>query len=276
MYLKQIFFAVVRAGRKITNIYLQYTFEQERFKKDFILMNQKSRQNAKNSVEKDFYKLMNNSNFGYDCRNNLDNCKFVPIFDKLKEITYIKKYYNFFDPKVSKFFMSDLIAQEIEEKHNDDIIRISTEDKFYKLKKSAANTEKAQVLESFKEFDKKNIRQKKKRTLYHYLNRQEEAYKDKVKSLIDFDEDVCSIKSLAVKKESKINLTTRFMNGKMLMFCKTSIQSFVYDLIDVFMYPDDEISKIYDKYKIQKCFLYQSLTDTDSTSIFFVFICKIT
>ena len=33
-------------------------------------MNQKSRQEAKNSIEKDFYKLMNNSNFGYDCRNN--------------------------------------------------------------------------------------------------------------------------------------------------------------------------------------------------------------
>ena len=58
------------------------------------------------------------------------------------------------------------------------------------------------------------------------------------------------------------------MNGKMLMFCKTSNHSFVYDLIDVFMYPNDEISKIYDKYEIQGCFLYQNLTDTDSTSIF--------
>ena len=133
MYLEQIFFSVVRAGWKITKIYLHYTFEQERFKKDFILMNQKPRQNAKNSVEKDFYKLINNSNFGFDCRNNLDNCKFVPIFDELKEITNIKKYYNFFDPKVSKFVMPDLIAQEIEEKYNDDIIKISTEDKFYKL-----------------------------------------------------------------------------------------------------------------------------------------------
>ena len=41
------------------------------------------------------------------------------------------------------------------------------------------------------------------------------------------------------------------MNGKMLMFCKTFIQSFVYDLIDVFMYPNNKISKIYDKYEIQ-------------------------
>ena len=79
---------------------------------------------------------------------------------------------------------------------------------------------------------------------------------------------MCSVKSLAVKKESKINLTTRFMNGKMLMFCKTSNRSSVYYLIDVFMYPNDEISKIYDKYEIQGCFLYQNLTDTDSMSIF--------
>ena len=47
------------------------------------------------------------------------------------------------------------------------------------------------------------------------------------------------------------------MNGNMLMFCKISIQSFVYDLIDAFMYPNDEVSKIYDKYEIQRCFLYQ-------------------
>ena len=60
-----------------------------------------------------------------------------------------------------------------------------------------------------------------------------------------------------------------------LMFSKTSIQSFVYDLIDVFMFPDDVVKEIYIKNEIQKCFLFQNLTDTDSTSLFSTFICKI-
>ena len=195
----------------------------------------------------------------------------VPIFDELKEITYIKNYYNFFDPNVSKFVTSDLIAQEIEEKYNDDMIKVSKEDKFYKIKKSLLIQKKLRRFKHLKNSIKK-YRQKEKWILYHYLDRQEETYKDnKVKSLIDFDEDVGSLKSLAVRKETKIYLTTPFLNGKMLMFCKTFIQSFVYDLIDVFMYPNEEISKIYEKYEIQRCFLYQNLTDTDSTSGFFCF-----
>ena len=118
----------------------------------------------------------------------------------------------------------------------------------------------------------KNIKEiRKKRTLYHYLERQEESYRNnKIKSLIDFDEEyVSSVKSLAIKKETKVNLTTRFLNGKMLMFSKTSIQSFVYNLIGDFMFPDDVVKEIYKKNEIQKCFLFQNLTD--STFLFFYF-----
>ena len=32
--------------------------------------------------------------------------------------------------------------------------------------------------------------------------------------------------------------------------------------------------KEFDYYEIEKCFLYQNLTDTDSTSLLFTFICK--
>ena len=59
------------------------------------------------------------------------------------------------------------------------------------------------------------------------------------------------------------------------MFSKTSIQSFVYDLIDVFMFPTDDAKEIYLKNKIQKCFLYQNLTNTDSTFLYLVFICSL-
>ena len=70
-----------------------------------------------------------------------------------------------------------------------------------------------------------------------------------------------------LKKSEKVNLTTRFLNGKMLMFSKFSIKCFVYDLI--------EMKKIYKIYKINRCYLYQNLTDADSTSVFFVFICDL-
>ena len=53
-------------------------------------MNQKSRQNVKNTIKKDFYKLMNNANFEFDCRNRENNGKFELIIDEINEISYIK------------------------------------------------------------------------------------------------------------------------------------------------------------------------------------------
>ena len=111
MYLKDLAFWIKRAGWKVTKIHAHLKFEQSRFKQNFILMNQKSRQLSKNSVQRDFYRLMNNSNFGYDCRNNLDHCKFVPIFDELGESTYINCYHNVFDQKVSQFVTTDLMKK---------------------------------------------------------------------------------------------------------------------------------------------------------------------
>ena len=94
--------------------------------------------------------------------------------------------------------------------------------------------------------------------------------------MIDLDEEYsASIRSVAIKKNNQVKLTTRFLSGKMLMFSKVSIKSFVYDLIDIFMFPNQEIQEIYQKYQVEKCYLYQNLTDTDSTSIFFVFICDL-
>ena len=45
-------FLISRAGWKVIKLYSHYSFDQERFKINFMLINQKSRQNAKNSIEK--------------------------------------------------------------------------------------------------------------------------------------------------------------------------------------------------------------------------------
>ena len=64
----------------------------------------------------------------------------------------------------------------------------------------------------------------------------------------------------------------------MLMLAKLSLKSFICNIIDVFCFPDAEIKQIYgiyDYYHIEKCFLYQNLTNTDSTWLVFIFICKL-
>ena len=41
------------------------------------------------------------------------------------------------------------------------------------------------------------------------------------------------------------------------------------------MFPNEEIKKICAEFKVDSCYLYQNVTDTDSTSICFVFICDL-
>ena len=144
MYLEGLAFCIKSAGWKVTKIHSHITLEQSRFKQKSILMNKKARQQSKNSIEKDFYKLMNNSNFGYDCRNNLGNCKFVPIFDEFKEITYINRHHNIFDPKVSQLVTSDLLKADVEENYNDKLWKLDKEDRFYEIKLQTIKTERLQ------------------------------------------------------------------------------------------------------------------------------------
>ena len=208
---------------------------------------------------------------------HITNYKFVPIFNELGEITYINLYHNLFDEKVSQFVTTDLIKKQVEEKYNDKLMKLDKEDKFYQIKLQTIRQKRLSSLEAAEKVDQSKKKGKRKANLIDYSKRKNEALiNQKVKSLIDFDDQYsASIKSISIQKETKIHLTTRFLNGKMLLFSKVSIKSFVYDLIDVFMFLTDEIKIIYQKYKVNHCYLDQNLTDTDSTSIFFVFICDL-
>ena len=153
------------------------------------------------------------------------------------------------------------------------MIKLDKEDKFYAIKLDIINDPRLSDLEAAENFEKK--KNKKRLNLVDFSERKSKALRNqKVKALIDFDEEYSSsIKSLAVKQSNKVNLTTRYLNGKMLMFSKVSIKSFIYDLIDVFMFSNEEIKKIYLEFKVDRCYLNQNLTDTYSISFFlFLFV----
>ena len=63
LYPENLKFLISWCEWKVTKLYSHFTSEQSRFKREFISMNEKSRQTAKNVVEKDFYKLLNSANF---------------------------------------------------------------------------------------------------------------------------------------------------------------------------------------------------------------------
>ena len=185
-------------------------------------MNQKSRQKSKNDVEKDFFKLMNSSNFEYGCRNNIDNCKFVPIYDEMNEITFVSRYHDIFDQEVKSLVTPDLLKQKPEEEFNEKLTKLDKEDKFYKIKFQTIQEDRKSSIEAAENFEKKLNKNKRRKTLLDYDARKNDALiNQKVKSLIDFDDrHSASIKSIAIEKTAKINLTTRFFNGKMIMFSK--------------------------------------------------------
>ena len=142
---------------------------------------------------------------------------------------------------------------------------------------SSIKQEQKEGLEAAKKLIEKKKKMKRKTTLIDYFDRIDEAHqKTNVKSLIEFDHShTNSTKAVIAKQNTSIKPTTRFLSGKMLMFAKVSIKSFVCDMIDVFMIPDETTQTIYQKYKIEKCFVYQCLTDTDSTALNFIFICDL-
>ena len=144
---------------------------------------------------------MNNANFSYDCRNNTNNATFQPIIDEVNEITYITKYYNLFDNRVSKFVNSDVLEQQINQQFEQNISTVKHDD-LYKtacIKKTfESQNEKLDALKCLKE--KKNV--KKKKDFDSYV---EDAVKNKKVKTID-------------NGNTTVDVSTTFIKGKMLMF----------------------------------------------------------
>ena len=71
--------------------------------------------------------------------------------------------------------------------------------------------------------------------------------------IIEFNShESVSIKSFVVKKNDRIKVTTRFLSGKMLMFAKLLLMSFIYKVLETFCFPDENFHEIFKNYGIER------------------------
>ena len=136
LYAEHLHFLVPKCGWRVTKIRGHYTFEQSKSKKEFVIMNQVSRQNSQTDVEKEFYKLMNNANFGYDCSNNAANCYFHPVYHEIERLSYDKLYQNVFDQDISEFVSTEVLERQIEEEFSKKLYALDTQDEYCEAKKN--------------------------------------------------------------------------------------------------------------------------------------------
>ena len=109
-----------RAGWKVTKVHAHNSFEQEPFRKDYILGNLHARQEAVargDDVQVNFWKLLNNSNFGFDCRDNSQNKSLHLIHEEDGEIEFLTKYKGY--KSTNPFLSLEARIRNIEEKYKD-------------------------------------------------------------------------------------------------------------------------------------------------------------
>ena len=169
-----------------------------------------------------------------------------------------------------------MLEQEIEQNFQQQIANVKHDDPFRSAKTISIknhNKEDLDKLESLKKNERKSKKWKLTRDVEAKLG---DSFKNKkLKTLIDFDKNECNIiKSKAVKGSTIVDVTWRFIKWKMLMFAKISFKSFLYKLVNFFLFMTEEVRKIYDQLDIIKCHMYLNLTNTDSCLCFFNFVCK--
>ena len=122
--------------------------------------------------------------------------------------------------------------------------------------------EKLEAIDGFMTYRKKRKRKqdynaKKVDTIENEIEASEDLRKNKM--LIEFNDSQCAaLKQIAVKMQTSVKCTTRFLAGKILMFAKLSLKSFIYSLAELSTFPDenDIVRKIYDEYLIERIWYF--------------------
>ena len=204
-----------------------------------------------------------NSDFGIDCKNNIDNCVSEPLFDDFEEISYIKKFATIYcDDTYQDFDSPSLLREEIIQTFLSKIFFLDIKDPFYGSRKQYYQNKMEEELHVVDSFEKKTNKKAQKIKFKNIAEKIIDCIDPrKTRMVIDLiDRESASIKSFAVRKREKIKVTTRFMSGKLLMFAKVSFKRFIYDIAEIFCFPTQVVAEIYKTYS------------TDTTTLQFIFI----
>ena len=188
-----------------------------------------------------------------------------PILKNLQQFSVvIDTFRNFFSPS--------LLREETIQTFQSKIFSLNKEEPTYEARKKYYERQMEEKLDAVDSYGKKQ--KLKKREFKNVDEKILDCLDPRItKMVVEFnDRESARIKFFAIKKRNEIRVTSRFMSGKLLMFAKLSLKSFIYDLSEIFCFPIKEINDIYKKYLIEKVEIFHILTDTDSTALKFIFV----
>ena len=85
----------LKLGAKVTKIHRILTFDEKPFLKEYIDLNTELRKKSKNDLEKDLFKLMNNTIFGKSMENVLNRSNIKLINNNPEKLLKLIKQPNF-------------------------------------------------------------------------------------------------------------------------------------------------------------------------------------
>ena len=191
-----------------------------------MLGNQRARQEAVargDDVQENFWKLLNNSNFSFNYRDNSQNKSVHLIYDEDTEIEFLTKYKGY--KSTHPFLSLEAKIRNKEEKYKD------SENLPFDKQPFAETLKKEEIKKVTEEFNKKEGRRGKGNKVLNYVNRLKEAYKDTSYTFVlDLEQDgVNSVFPVACKRQNNVRVSTRYIAAKLLINAKIYLASFLYD-----------------------------------------------
>ena len=202
-----------------------------------MLGNQRARQKtvAKNDdAQANFYKLMNNSNFGYDCRDHSQNRSIPLIYDEKPQVEFITKYDSSKENNV--FLTEDYFLKKCGEKYDNMSCDVINPDDDYSNKKVCIEEDYHREVEDIKEKFRKRVKREKDK-LTTFEERIDKVYQDCTFTNVQDLKCTNSVKEIACEKQTTVKVSTGVLSTKLLINAKISLASFIYDCIVTFRTP---------------------------------------